>query len=67
MATDWITTTEAAELSGYHPVHLRVLIREGRIKGRKFGIVWQVSRKSLMEYLREQAAKGEKRGRKRKT
>lgn len=64
MAEDWITTREAVELSGYSPVHLRDLLRDGRIKGRKFVIVWQVSRSSLLAYLREQSKRGEKRGRK---
>ena len=53
MIDDWITTREATELSGYHPDHLRRLIRAGNIKARKFGIVWQVSRQSLLEYLQE--------------
>ena len=51
MADDWITTKESAELSGYHPDHLRRLIRAGEIEARKFGIVWQVSRQSLLAYL----------------
>ncbi|MCB8923995.1 MAG: helix-turn-helix domain-containing protein [Ardenticatenaceae bacterium] len=53
MIDDWITTREAVELSGYHPDHLRRLIREGTISARKFGIVWQVSRQSLETYLKE--------------
>jgi excisionase family DNA binding protein len=58
MADDWITTNEAADLSGYHLVYLRTLIREGRIEARKFGPVWQVNRQSLMAYIKaaEQAA-----------
>ena len=32
---NWITTTEAAELSGYHPVYLRRLIRGGVIAAEK--------------------------------
>ena len=51
MPEDWITTTEAAEISGYHPEHVRRLIRQGRIVGKKFGFVWQVSSASLLEYL----------------
>ncbi len=51
MAKEWITTTEAAELSGYHPEYLRELIRENRVRGRKFGIVWQVDKQSLLNYL----------------
>jgi hypothetical protein len=61
---DWITTGEAVKLSGYHVEYLRKLIREGRIKGRKFSILWLVGRSSLKVYLREQAKRGERRGRK---
>lgn len=53
MTVDWITTREAVELSGYHPDHLRRLIRAGDVDARKFGIVWQVSRQSLLTYLKE--------------
>ncbi len=64
MADDWITTRDAVKLSGYNPIHLRALIRHGRIKARKYFVIWQISRKSLEAYLREQAQRGEKRGRK---
>jgi len=64
MAEDWITTQEASELSGYRADYLRTLIRQGRIKGRKYFVIWQVERKSLFAYLREQEQRGEKRGRK---
>ena len=64
MAEVWITTQQAIEISGYTANHLRILIREGRIKGRKYFVIWQISRKSLETYLREQAERGDKRGRK---
>ncbi len=64
MADNWISISEATQLCGYHPDHLRTLIRQGRIKGRKVVIVWLVDRSSLLAYLREQGKKGEKRGRK---
>jgi excisionase family DNA binding protein len=51
MIEDWITTRDAAEISGYHPDHLRRLIRAGEVKARKFGNVWQVSEQSLVTYL----------------
>ncbi|MCA9986495.1 MAG: helix-turn-helix domain-containing protein [Anaerolineales bacterium] len=53
MTNDWITTREAVELSGYHPYHLRRLMRAGNIHSRKFGNVWQISRQSLLDYIRE--------------
>jgi hypothetical protein len=64
MADDWISTSEAVKLSGYNPVHIRTLIRQKRITARKVVTVWLVSKSSLNAYLREQAERGEKRGRK---
>lgn len=61
---DWLTVKEAAKLSGYNADHLRELIREGKIKARKFSIVWMVDRKSLLAYKEKAQASGEKRGRK---
>ncbi|NJM42729.1 MAG: helix-turn-helix domain-containing protein [Anaerolineae bacterium] len=49
---DWITTTEARRLTGYHIVYLREIIRDGKIKAQKFGRTWQVDRKSLLVYLK---------------
>ena len=61
---DWLTVQEAAKLSGYNPETLRELIRQGKIKARKFSIVWMVSRESLLAYMAKVQAMGEKRGRK---
>ena len=61
MADDWITTKKAVELSGYSPDHLRELIRDGKIEAQKFGIVWQVSQHSLLEYLAIASKSGDKR------
>jgi excisionase family DNA binding protein len=61
MDGDWITTAEAAEISGYHPEYLRRLTRKGVIKARKFGIVWQVSRNSLITYLQKAKSSEDKR------
>lgn len=66
MATDWITTTEATKLSRYHPVYLRELIRKGKIKGQKWGRDWQVSRTSLVAYLRIAEKSGDRRRRAKK-
>ena len=62
---DWLTVQAAAKLSGYNPEHLRRLIRAGKIKARKFSIVWQVNRESLLAYATRAQTTGEKRGRKR--
>jgi excisionase family DNA binding protein len=58
MSKQWISVNEAADLTGYHPEHIRRLIRKGAIKAQKFSIVWQVDRDSLLGY-----AKGVKKGR----
>lgn len=64
MTDEWITTREAVKLSQYHPDHIRILVRSKRIKAQKFGEVWQISRPSLLAYLREQDKRGARRGRK---
>jgi len=53
MPDDWLTVAQAAELSGYHPIYLTELVRAGKIDGRKFGPVWQVSKSALLAYIRE--------------
>jgi hypothetical protein len=62
MADDWIALKDAATLANYNPEHLRALIRQGRIKGRKVVIVWLVSKSSLERYIKEQSKQGERRG-----
>ena len=59
---DWITTAEAVTLSGYHIEHLRELARDQKIKAQKWGREWQVSRSSLLAYIRKAEKLGEKRG-----
>jgi len=51
--TEWVTTAEAAELTGYSPVTLRQFVREGRINGRKRGRDWFLDRKSVLAYAEE--------------
>jgi hypothetical protein len=64
MATneEWLTIHDAAKLSGYHSESIRYLIRQGKIKARKFSIVYQVDRESLLAYIAKAKASGEKRG-----
>ena len=61
MDHEWITTSEAAELSGYHPEYLRELIRTEKVHGRKFGNVWQISKQSLLTYLSDSRGSEDKR------
>ncbi len=62
MAEDWITTQQAAELTGYTLVHIRRLVETGKVKGQRFGRAWQVSRSSLLAYVKQVEKLGEKRG-----
>ena len=59
---DWLTTYEAANLSGYNPDYIRQLIRANKLKGRKWGLAWQVNRQSLEIYLKDTEKMGERRG-----
>ena len=61
---DWLTTYEAVQLSGYELDYIRKLVRAKKITGRKWGQSWQVSRKSLQEFLKGREQQGRKRGRK---
>jgi len=61
---EWLTVNEAAEQSGYNAEYIRELLRQGKIKARKFSIVWMVSSESLSAYLKKVQALGKKRGRK---
>ena len=50
---EWITTKEAAKLTGYSSVTLRQFAREGRIKGRKWGRDWFLEKASVLAYAKE--------------
>ena len=52
MTSDWITTAEAAELSGYHVEYIRELIRNGAIAAVKKGNAWWIDRKALLGYVK---------------
>ena len=57
---EWISVTECAELTGYHPDHLRRLLRSGKIKAVHKGNMWWVDRESLREYVAEMEELGPK-------
>ena len=59
---EWITVSEASKITGYNEEYITRLIREGKIKAKKFSIVWQVSRSSLLEYQERTEKLGNKRG-----
>ena len=59
---EWLTVTEAAKLSGYHPNHVRRLIRAGAIRAEQWATIWRVDKKSVLAYVKSASKKGEKRG-----
>jgi excisionase family DNA binding protein len=60
MSEEWITTEEAAELLNVTGAHVRYLLLQGKLKGRKFGHVWAVLRSSVLNYLTHRPKPGPK-------
>jgi hypothetical protein len=58
---EWISVSEAVEISGYHPEYIRRLIRDGDIDAKKFSIVWQIRRESLNNYIESAKSQSDKR------
>ncbi len=46
----WLTTDQAAQVSGYSVAYMRRLVRQGRVKARKVQREWLVNRDSLLGY-----------------
>ena len=49
--SDWISVKEAAEYTGYIPRHIRYLLTNGLVDGRKFGRDWFTTKEALDRYL----------------
>ena len=60
--SEWITVDEAVELTGYNEEHITRLCRQGKVKARKYVIVWQVNKDSLLDYMARIEKLGGKRG-----
>ena len=60
--SEWITVSQAAQRTGYNEEHITRLCRQGKIKARKYSIVWQVDRDSLSGYVAKVEKLGDKRG-----
>ena len=66
--TDWISTHEAAQLSGYNVQYIRRLIRNQLLQAEKKGNSWWVDRQSLLEYKQKaEASEDQRHGAKSKT
>jgi excisionase family DNA binding protein len=48
--TEWITTAEAAQLTGYNARYLRQLVNEGKIRSVKRGGIFWLDRSSAAAY-----------------
>ncbi len=59
---DLITVAEAAVRTGYSIQHIARLLRQGKIKGRKFGPVWMTSAEAVEVYRRSDPKPGPKPG-----
>jgi len=57
---NWITTTEASKISGFHVEYIRRLIRGGHINARKWGKEWMVDKQSLIDYQKQDNKPGPK-------
>ena len=60
MAEEWITTDQAADLSGLSRPHIRYLLRNRKIRGRKIGRDWVTTRAAVEEYLATNPKPGRK-------
>lgn len=45
-----VLVAEAAEKSSYSPIHIRYLVRNEHVKGRKVGRIWLVDLDDLQRY-----------------
>jgi excisionase family DNA binding protein len=48
--TEWITTKEAAKLTGYTAAYFRQLIARGRLSGQKIGRDWVLNKSDVLAY-----------------
>lgn len=48
---NWLTSREAARISGYNPAYLTRLAKKGQVLSRKSGRVWQIDYVSLKEFI----------------
>lgn len=59
---DWISTFEAAQISGLHPNYIRRLVRSGEVIARRWGNALMISKVSILDYVASARKKGGKPG-----
>jgi hypothetical protein len=57
---DWVSLSEATEKSVYSHEHIALLVRSGKVAGRKSGKIWLVDLDSLKEYQAKMQDLGDK-------
>jgi len=58
--SNYVLIAEAAEESSYTTQHISLLLREGRVQGRKVGRIWLVNLDDLKRYEQEMNELGSK-------
>ncbi|MCB1736142.1 MAG: helix-turn-helix domain-containing protein [Gammaproteobacteria bacterium] len=58
--TEWISVKEAADYTGYTTAHIRYLLRNGLLQGRKFGRDWFTTMQAIEDYLATEPRPGPK-------
>jgi hypothetical protein len=56
-----ITCIQAAELTGYASDHISLMLRKGKLRGKKKGRDWFVEALSLHEYIQQNPRPGRQR------
>ncbi len=56
--SQWITTQEAARLTGYSQTYIGRLLKQGRLDGVKLGHDWIVKRDSVLAFYQEMQSLG---------
>jgi len=51
MEPNWPTVRELSEQTGYHPEHIRRLIRQQKVEAKKLGLLWFVNPNSMVDYM----------------
>ena len=57
---DLITILEASEYSGLSDRHIRLLLAQGKVCGKKLGHDWVTTKKCIDEYLNQKNKRGRK-------
>lgn len=57
---EWLTTEDAARVSGYSQAYMRQLAQRGEVTAIKAGRDWLLERAALLEYARRMEVLGDK-------